>query len=258
MFVDDSNGTTGTHYRYARSYIEEEIASAARETSTWAGQAMRRALDVATTPAKKPRVLVVGSTSPRREALALHLGAGSTTTLEYNALTFEHPLMRTVRVADFDAAKYRGSFDVVLADSSLDHDGLGRYGDPIAPDGDLLAMDALKKLVRRPNGTLVVSVPVGPDLLAFNLMRIYGDVRLPLLLDGFERLDAVGFEDWRVREPTGNFRKTYEPFFVLRPTSKKKKATEQQQGSSQQTPQQQQQQESSSEEASHHSEELRR
>ena len=27
---------------------------------------------------------------------------------------------------------------------SFDHDGLGRYGDPLCPDGDLLAMDNVR------------------------------------------------------------------------------------------------------------------
>ena len=33
---------------------------------------------------------------------------------------------------------------------SLDHDGLGRYGDPLCPDGDLLSMDALRDVLLRP------------------------------------------------------------------------------------------------------------
>jgi hypothetical protein len=56
---------------------------------------------------------------------------------------------------------------------------------PQCPDADLVAMDALR-VVLRPGGTLVVSVPVGPvDVLVWNLHRIYGPVRLPLLLEGW-------------------------------------------------------------------------
>ena len=57
--------------------------------------------------------------------------------------------------------------------SSIDHDGLGRYGDPLNPHGDLRTMQWLKCLVK-PGGLLFVSVPVGPDIVAWNLHRRYG------------------------------------------------------------------------------------
>ena len=57
---------------------------------------------------------------------------------------------------------------------SFDHDGLGRYGDPVCPDADLLSMQAVLKLLSPNKGTLVLSVPVSTDLVVWNLHRVYG------------------------------------------------------------------------------------
>ncbi|KAJ8600231.1 hypothetical protein CTAYLR_001963 [Chrysophaeum taylorii] len=203
MFVDDSNDGSGTHYSYSREDIDAMVSNAFRNVDR-----VVAALKAHVRPGH--RVLVVGTQVPRYEAVCVALGA-ETTTVEYNRLTFDHPMMRTVRVVDFSPEKY----DVILSASSLDHDGLGRYGDPIAPDGDLLSMDQYRPLA---NLTLL-TVPVGPDLLAFNLMRIYGATRLPLLLAGYDLVATYGFVPERLVKPVSNFRRTYEPVFALRPAA---------------------------------------
>jgi glycosyltransferase involved in cell wall biosynthesis len=55
---------------------------------------------------------------------------------------------------------------------TIEHIGLGRYGDPIDPDGDL---KAIKELVRvlAPGGTLLFVTPVGKPRIQFNAHRIY-------------------------------------------------------------------------------------
>ena len=65
---------------------------------------------------------------------------------------------------------------MALSISSFDHDGLGRYGDPLDPVGDLKAM-RLAQCILKDDGLLLVSVPVGQDVVAFNLHRRYGSVR---------------------------------------------------------------------------------
>jgi SAM-dependent methyltransferase len=55
---------------------------------------------------------------------------------------------------------------------TIEHIGLGRYGDPIDPQGDL---KAIKELVRvlAVGGTLLFVVPIGKRKLPFNANRIY-------------------------------------------------------------------------------------
>lgn len=55
----------------------------------------------------------------------------------------------------------------------VEHVGLGRYGDPLDPDGDLRAMAELKRVLA-PGGHLLFVVPVaGKQRMRFNAHRIY-------------------------------------------------------------------------------------
>lgn len=77
--------------------------------------------------------------------------------------------------------------------SNFEHDGLGRYGDPIDPNGDLRAMREMQTLVK-PDGFLILGVPVARDAVVWNAHRLYGRLRLPLLLQGWTVDAFVGFD----------------------------------------------------------------
>ena len=55
---------------------------------------------------------------------------------------------------------------------TIEHIGLGRYGDKIDPEGDI---KAVKELVRvlRPGGSLLLVIPIGKSKMKFNAHRIY-------------------------------------------------------------------------------------
>ena len=55
---------------------------------------------------------------------------------------------------------------------TIEHIGLGRYGDPLDPDGDLKAMGELQRVVAR-GGSLLFVVPLGREKTMFNAHRIY-------------------------------------------------------------------------------------
>lgn len=76
-------------------------------------------------------------------------------------------------------------FDQIINCSSVEHVGLaGRYGSSGAPDGDLQAMGILREALAG-EGRMIMTVPVGRDLVCPPLHRIYGQERLPRLLAGF-------------------------------------------------------------------------
>lgn len=54
----------------------------------------------------------------------------------------------------------------------IEHVGLGRYGDRIAPDGSHRAAAELQRLLA-PGGRLYISVPVGRERVCFNAHRVF-------------------------------------------------------------------------------------
>jgi len=54
----------------------------------------------------------------------------------------------------------------------VEHIGLGRYGDPLDPDGDLKAIGELQRVLAK-GGSLLFVVPIGRSKIMFNAHRIY-------------------------------------------------------------------------------------
>jgi hypothetical protein len=172
--------------------------------------------------ANEDNIIVIGSTEPWVEALVLAANASFVTTLDYNPLTYQHKQMATVSAKDFDRlyqchGNMSSTVMVAFSMSSFDHDGLGRYGDPLSPFADIFAMRRLHDLMT-PEGIFFLSVPIGPDVVVFNLQRRYGEVRLPLFLQGWIILDIIGW-DANMLTKLVSWRNTYEPIFILRKDS---------------------------------------
>lgn len=55
---------------------------------------------------------------------------------------------------------------------TIEHIGLGRYGDPLDPEGDLKAIKELKRVLR-PGGQFLFVTPVGHPRIEFNAHRVY-------------------------------------------------------------------------------------
>ena len=265
MYVDDSYGGKGSHYKFPRADIDrfQHIAEQYIERPTTTPAKMRPlflALMAVRMLLRDGVALVMGSQEPWYEAVLLAHGAKQVVTMEYNNLTYTHERLLTTtpnrfhaalnasRAGDRDetAGGYNGplQFDVVLAIACVDHDGLGRYGDPIAPDGDLLTMDTLQSYIKPPHtrlaeqaarrthngparvegaerfvgGVLVMSAPIGPDLVVWNMERRYGPVRLPLLLEGWEVHGKYGWNEAKLTEEA-SYRQRFEPVWVLSPES---------------------------------------
>lgn len=75
--------------------------------------------------------------------------------------------------------------DVVTLVSTLEHVGLGRWGDPLDIDGDVKAMREAWRILR-PGGHVVLTIPYGHPTVVFNLHRIYDKGRVSRLTEGFE------------------------------------------------------------------------
>ncbi|RWQ53027.1 DUF268 domain-containing protein [Mesorhizobium sp.] len=67
---------------------------------------------------------------------------------------------------------------------TIEHVGLGRYGDPLDPAGDLKACEELKRVVA-PDGQLIIVLPVGKPKICFNAHRIYSYAQILDMFSGF-------------------------------------------------------------------------
>jgi hypothetical protein len=133
-------------------------------------------------------VLVIGSQLPWIECVTKAFGARTVTTVDFIPIQCHvQDVIKTVTVDEL-----RGQFDMIFSFSSMEHDGLGRYGDPIHPYGDVLRMKVINNFLK-PNGLYVLSVPCGKDLLVYNAHRIYGNVRFPMLIEDYNLLDTICF-----------------------------------------------------------------
>jgi hypothetical protein len=65
-----------------------------------------------------------------------------------------------------------GSLESVSCMHVVEHIGLGRYGDPLDPNGDLQAINELKRVVK-PGGFLYFVAPTGNPGIYFNAHRVY-------------------------------------------------------------------------------------
>ena len=91
---------------------------------------------------------------PWLESLLLAHGAGEVTSLEYHEISSEHPKVSAVtpwRLADRYLSGTLEPFDLVASFSSIEHSGLGRYGDQLNPWGDLIAMARWEKKLHTTN-----------------------------------------------------------------------------------------------------------
>lgn len=76
---------------------------------------------------------------------------------------------------------------------AVEHVGLGRYGDPIDPEGCFTAMRELGRVVA-PGGRLYLGTPIGRERLAFNSERVFDPRTVvatlsPLRLVAFDAVD---------------------------------------------------------------------
>ncbi len=150
--------------------------------------------------------LVIGSQSPWAESALFRYGAARVTTIEYMSIQTSHPnhiALTPAQAATQFLAKTLQRPDFVFSFSSLEHDGLGRYGDPLNAFGDLESIAKVHCMLPI-NGLFFLGFPVGRDAVAFNAHRIYGFDRLSVILSmGFRLVDALYGKKFRLQADNG-------------------------------------------------------
>ena len=136
---------------------------------------------------RNKKIAVIGSISPWIEVILLQLD-NDVTTVEYNVPTLETNQLKCTSYWDFQKSDEK--YDCIVTYSSIEHSGLGRYGDPLDPNGDITCMKDIRNHLID-NGILIWGAPVGQDAVVWNAHRIYGKIRLPLIFDGFEEKEWI-------------------------------------------------------------------
>lgn len=143
---------------------------------------------------EKKSLCVIGDQFPWIEAIGVDLGCSKIVTLDYTRSIYEYPDMEWFHVNDYlDEAMESHQlehFDTIASFSSLEHAGLGRYGDPINPNGDIEAVRQIHCMLK-PDGLFFLSLPTNDDgssHIEYNAHRVYGKARLDILFEGWRYL----------------------------------------------------------------------
>lgn len=115
----------------------------------------------------------------------------SVTAVGLEQIQRQHPNLTFIQ-GDLLTTEVKGEFDWILNISTVEHCGLaGRYGVTVSDaDADLKAMWILKSLMK-PQGKMLLTIPIGLDAVVGHWHRVYGRERLPKLLSGYEILHQV-------------------------------------------------------------------
>jgi len=212
-YNDDTAMSVGTRF-FHRNELNDLIEKAKRKEANYYGitdQWLYEILDRQPELVVGKKVAIMGSTVPWYEAVILSYG-GIPVTIDYNRIESNDDRLEFLTVEELQKNLYQ--FDTILSISSFEHDGLGRYGDPLDPTGDFRAMRECLSFLK-PKGKLILAVPVGGDCIAWNSHRIYGPKRLPKLLEGWKIIDYAGNYKELLKNPAED--RYLQPVFLLEP-----------------------------------------
>ena len=192
---------------WSASDLDARIASASLEDAmkniNSYGMAEARYMDHAIARHAKASInsrvgIVWGSERPWVEVLLARHGAKQVVTVEYGRIKVdEHPVISATTPSQLAAIMltHPRLFDFAVTYSSLEHSGLGRYGDALNPYGDIEAV-AQTWCLLRPGGIFLLGLPAedpssSKDELSWNAHRHYGPLRLAEMFAGFEHLETI-------------------------------------------------------------------
>mgnify|MGYP001552382912 CR=1 FL=1 len=91
--------------------------------------------------------------------------------------------------ADLTALPFAdGSIESISCMHTIEHIGMGRYGDPIDPEGDLKAIKELQRVTRK-GGSILFVIPIGKPRIMWNAHRIYSYKQVMSYFTGFDMED---------------------------------------------------------------------
>jgi hypothetical protein len=130
------------------------------------------------------KILVIGSISPWIECFLLNKNANKVYTTDVNVINIESEKISFI----LESELLNHTFDLIISFSSIEHIGLGRYGDDIDPDGDLKYVNNLLNIIHD-DSYLLIGIPVSENYLVDgNWHRIYDEKRIQELFNFYNIL----------------------------------------------------------------------
>lgn len=212
-YFDGTKESNKNDYIWKKSLIDDMIHMAHAKKRLYYGKTdmyLYAVLDKYISNIKGKEVAIVGSLTPWYECIILAYG-GKPTTIEFNEIDCEDPRITTYTVEEFKQIDKK--FDAVISISSIEHSGLGRYGEELDPYGDYKAMDSFVNLLKE-DGIMILAIPIGKDAIEFNAHRIYGVHRLRKLFSKWKIIDSEGYQFKQLHYPRY---RGHQPVFVLKP-----------------------------------------
>jgi SAM-dependent methyltransferase len=136
-------------------------------------------------PKPNNRLLDIGSVGSNLpvELVSLGYGVWSIDVRKYEYSNF----MNSIKffIGDITQTNFEDNyFDSAVAVSTLEHIGLGRYGDNVETDGDFQAVKEISRITAK-NGSLLITVPFGKSD-TFPNHRVYDQSRLDSMLGNYK------------------------------------------------------------------------
>ncbi len=120
---------------------------------------MHKVFEVYKNDIKSKSMVVIGTITPWIEAMSYEYNASQIITLDYTRKKWHDPKLTWYHVNDYlEEAMNKQEIELIdnaATFSSIEHSGLGRFGDPLNPDGDLDVMKQVHCMLK-PGGIFIV------------------------------------------------------------------------------------------------------
>jgi len=128
-----------------------------------------------------------------RSVLALELASMGFNVwgIDVTEYPFKHPNLIFVKANICQTDFVEDFFDIITAVSSIEHVGLGHYGDPVIPGGDSKALTEIRRILK-PEGKLILTLPYGVPMVT-KFLRNYDRRTLAAMICDFEVLNSAYF-----------------------------------------------------------------
>ncbi|MDQ5951824.1 MAG: hypothetical protein QG639_1105 [Patescibacteria group bacterium] len=128
------------------------------------------------------------------------------TMIDIRPLNYKIPNLSFIQTngSNMDSIK-SGSISSLSCLHAVEHFGLGRYSDPVDPEGYVKAIHEFQRVVKK-GGTIYFGTPIGKQRLEFNAHRVFDPAYVVRLFDKCSLVDFAAVDDLNNYLPKANIK----------------------------------------------------